>query len=221
MLNNDIIIRPFENKDRQSLKTICCDVADKGRPIEGFFPDRDFAADVLTTYYTDYEPQSTFVADLNGKVVGYLTGCVDNRRYGLVVFWILFPGFLLRAFVGGLFFRREFFCLVAAALKNWQRWFTWRKKSFHSHQGHLHIGIAAGFRKQHIGEGLVKAFLEYAQKSHVAQIEACVHDGNVPACRFFERLGFKVTNRQRMLMASGSKYEEYYSLNYAKNITSL
>lgn len=53
---NNINIRPYNLKDRAALRTLCCDVADRGGPIENFFPDRDFAADLLTGYYTDYEP---------------------------------------------------------------------------------------------------------------------------------------------------------------------
>ena len=59
-----------------------------------FFPDRDVAGDLLTKYYTDYEPQSTFVAECDGRLIGYINGCMDNRRYGLVMFWILMPALL-------------------------------------------------------------------------------------------------------------------------------
>ena len=79
---NNINIRPYQTGDRAALRTLCCDVADRGLPIEHFFSDREVAADLLTKYYTDYEPESTFVAICNGRLVGYINGCTDNRRYG-------------------------------------------------------------------------------------------------------------------------------------------
>ena len=131
-------------------------MADRGGPIENFFPDRDVAADLLTKYYTDYEPQSTFVALCDKRMVGYINGCMDNRRYGLVMFWLLMPSLLIKAFKRGIFFRPEIRQMFGGMLKNWRRIFVWRKKSFHSHQGHLHIGIARDFRGQQVGRNLVE-----------------------------------------------------------------
>ena len=68
-MNENIIIRKFEDKDRAAVRKICCDTADRGEPIERFFPDREVAADLLTGYYTDYEPSSTFVGEFQAQVV--------------------------------------------------------------------------------------------------------------------------------------------------------
>src|SRR5476651_2072814 len=102
---NKINIRSFRPEDRPALRTLCCDVADRGGPVENFFPDRDLAADLLTKYYTEYEPQATFVAECDGRLAGYINGCMDNRRYGLVFFWLLLPPLLIKGFKRGIFFR--------------------------------------------------------------------------------------------------------------------
>ncbi|MEI7998129.1 MAG: GNAT family N-acetyltransferase [Candidatus Omnitrophota bacterium] len=211
-------IRPFNKLDRAMVRQICCDVADRGEAIESIFSDREVAADLLTSYYTDYEPESTFVVETEGKVVGYINGCLDNRRYGLVILFLIIPKVILKAFVRGVFFRREIWLIFKALLKNWQRVFTWRKKSFHSHQGHVHIGVAKAFRRQQAGEGLVEAFLNYARGSKVDEIAASVHDGNSAACRFFERLGFVVGERHPMMMAYGETFKEYHSISYVKTM---
>jgi hypothetical protein len=51
-----------------------------GDPADWYW--RDFAsfADIWTSYYTDREPESAFVAESNGRVVGYLFGCVESAR---------------------------------------------------------------------------------------------------------------------------------------------
>ena len=215
---SNVIIRAFQTGDRESVRAICCDTADRGKPIEQFFPDRQCAADLLTAYYTDYEPSSTFVAEAGGQVVGYIEGCFDNRRYGLLMFWVLIPQALCKGFKNGVFFRREFWRMASAMLRNWRRLFVWRKDSFHSHQGHMHIGIVEGFRGQRIGQKLVEALCNYARTKGVAELTASAHDGNTTACRFFERLGFEVKDRYPMVMARGNIFEHYNSLLYVKKI---
>jgi ribosomal protein S18 acetylase RimI-like enzyme len=216
---NNINIRPYKTEDRALLRTLCCDVADRGAPIENFFPDRDLAADLLTKYYTDYEPESTFIALKDERIVGYINGCMDNRRYGLVVFWLLMPGLLIKAFKNGVFFRPEIRELVRGMLKNWRRIFVWRKSSFHSHQGHLHIGVAGDSRGQQLGRKLVNTLVEYARNKGIVEIAASVHDANKPAGHFFEDQGFVVRERYPMVLIRDGKQEHYHSLLYVKKIS--
>jgi ribosomal protein S18 acetylase RimI-like enzyme len=213
-----ITIRPFHKEDRAMVRKICCDVADRGEPIENIFPDREFAADLLTNYYTDYEPESSFVAENDGQVVAYINGCIDNRRYGLALLFLIIPKLIVKGLVRGVFFRPEVGQMVKGMFKNWRRLFTWRKQSFHSHQGHLHIGVAQGARGQKVGKKLVDALLAYAQAQHMGEIAASVHDGNTSACRFFEGLGFKPRERYPMMMAQGDSFKEYHSISYVKTI---
>jgi ribosomal protein S18 acetylase RimI-like enzyme len=211
-------IRPFNKVDRDAVRKICCDVADRGEPVENFFPDRDFAADLLTNYYTDYEPESSFVAEAGGQVVAYINGCFDNRRYGLSMMFLIIPKLIAKGLIRGVFFRPEFVQILKAMLKNWRRIFIWRKRSFHSHQGHMHIGIAKDFRSRQVGQQLVEALLLCAKNSNVTEISACVSDHNQPACRFFERLGFVARESYPMIMAYGNSFQEYYSISYVKAI---
>ncbi len=212
-----LTIRPFNQNDRQKVRQICCDVADRGEPIEAIFPDREFAADILTKYYTDYEPENTFVAEFEGRVVGYINGCFDNRRYGLVLIFLIIPSVLIKGIIRGTYFYSEFWKIMGAMLRNWRRAFQWRKKSFDSHQGHLHIGVLKDARHQRVGERLMKAFLSHASKARVNQITASVHDGNVGACRFFEHLGFIAKERYPMVMVDGQSIREYHSISYVKS----
>ncbi len=212
------LIRPFEARDRQTVRAIACDSADMGKPIESIFPDREVAADLLVGYYTDYDPSSTWVAQQGETIVGYVNGCFDNRRYGLAMFWIIVPCVLAKAFKRGTLFKKEIQALISGMLRNWRRLFCWRKESFNSHQAHLHIGIAAAVRGQGVGERLVQALLEGAKARGVSEITASVHSGNTSACVFFERLGFKIEGRYPMVMARGQSLELYHSLLYVKKI---
>ena len=195
-------------------------MADRGSPIENFFPDREVAGDLLTKYYTDYEPESTFVAVCDNRVVGYINGCCDNRRYGLVVFFLIMPLLLIKGFKRGVFFRPELHQLLRGMFKNWRRLFAWRKSSFHSHQGHLHIGVAGDSRHQKVGRHLLQALLAHAAGSGISEIAASVHEANKEARVFFEAQGFEVREKNPMILIRNGKEEHYHSLLYAKNIPS-
>lgn len=214
----NLIIRPYQKQDRQALRTICCDVADQGKPIENIFPDREIAADLLTNYYTDYEPQSTFVAVSGNQVVGYINGCLDNRRYGLVLFWLLIPKLLVKGFKRGLFFKPQIQQMIGGALKNWRRLFTWRKKSFHSHQGHMHIGVDGTCRGKGVGRQLISALVEYAAGKGIDELTASVHGANEAGIKFFESQGFVIKERNSMVQVKQGKEEQYVSFIYAKKI---
>jgi len=216
---NKINIRAYQVEDRQALRTLCCDVADRGAPIENFFSDRDVAADMLTKYYTDYEPQSTFVAQCDGHLIGYINGCMDNRRYGLAMFFLLMPAVLIKAFKRGLFFRSDIHQLLRGMLRNWRRIFVWRKKSFHSHQGHLHIGIMKDFRGQQVGQHLISTLVDHALGVGMGELAASVHDANKAAGAFFEAQGFVIRERYPMILIRDGKEEPYQSLLYVKTIS--
>src|ERR1700683_2157722 len=61
-------IRPYRPEDRPLLRAICADTGFLGQPIDPVFEDRELFADYLTSYYTDAEPESTLVCELNGEV---------------------------------------------------------------------------------------------------------------------------------------------------------
>src|SRR5476651_390820 len=73
-------IRPYSPEDRAALRAICADTGFLGQPIDPVFEDRELFADYLTSYYTDAEPESTFVCELNGEVKGYLMGSRFPKR---------------------------------------------------------------------------------------------------------------------------------------------
>ncbi len=75
----DLVIRPYKPADRQAVFRIGGDTAFFGAPIEAYMEDRTAFLDAFYAYYTDLEPEHTWVAAANEEVVGFLTGCVDTR----------------------------------------------------------------------------------------------------------------------------------------------
>ncbi|MGC1479186.1 MAG: hypothetical protein WA771_01680 [Chthoniobacterales bacterium] len=68
------MIRKYEQRDREAVRWLCCETGYLGKPIDPVFEDRELFADYLTSYYTDAEPESSFVVEQGGEVKGYLLG---------------------------------------------------------------------------------------------------------------------------------------------------
>src|SRR5438067_13283916 len=67
-------IRAYKASDRTAVRNLCCATGFLGEPIDPVFQDHELFADFLTTYYTDREPESSFVLEVNGEIRGYLLG---------------------------------------------------------------------------------------------------------------------------------------------------
>src|ERR1700755_2063409 len=70
----DFQVRSYRPSDRDSVRALCCETGFLGKAIDPVFEDRELFADYLTAYYTDWEPESSFVLLLNGRIDGYLLG---------------------------------------------------------------------------------------------------------------------------------------------------
>jgi GNAT superfamily N-acetyltransferase len=191
-----VVIRPYEPKDREAIRQICCDTADGGEPVEAFFPDREVFADLLTRYYTDYEPQSTWVAERDGQVIGYLTGCLNTRRFLRVMAWRLVPLAFIKALVRGTFWHPQILKLLSANLSSWLRGGFRREVSLWSYPAHLHINLRKGSRGEQIGRQLVERFFEQVSRAGLSGIHAGVSSENECGRRFFESVGFTPLARE-------------------------
>lgn len=211
-------IRSYKLSDRARIRYICCEVANRGARIDDYFPDEEITADLLTYYYTEYEPESILVAEVDGVVIGYLTGCTDNRKYGLVFFWLILPLLLLKGVVRGTFINKKQQMMLGVMAKNWRRLAVLRKTSFNSHLGHFHIGILKEYRGKRFGKALIEEFLHYAKLNHVETIIASVHSRNVIACQFFDHLDFRINSTYPMIGINKGQEESYHAIEYVKNL---
>jgi GNAT superfamily N-acetyltransferase len=198
-------IRRYEPRDRAMLRQICCDTADGGQPVERFFPDREVFADLLTNYYTGWEPESAFVADSGGDVAGYVTGCLDTKRFVRVMMWRIVPVVLVKALLRGALWHSQTVRLVRANLSMWLENGYRSSATLRDYPAHLHVNIREGFRGQRLGQRLVKAFCEKARVAGVGSVHAGVSADNRQACHFFEEQGFVEIHREpRLRKPNGS-----------------
>jgi len=144
------------------VRQIACDTADAGGPVERFFHDRQAFADILTRYYTDYEPGSLWVADCDGLVAGYLTGCLDTRRQERVTRRQILPKVILSAIARGVLWHDDAWRLLAAFIGTVALSGFPHRIDLTAYPAHFHINIREGFRGGGLGPQLVEAFRQQA-----------------------------------------------------------
>jgi GNAT superfamily N-acetyltransferase len=211
-------IRPYEARDRAAVRQICADTADAGQPVERFFPDREVIADLLTNYYTQFEPQSTFVADDGGGVVGYLTGCLNTKRFVRVETWRIAPVVFVKALVRGTLWHPQTLRLLRANIGLWLTGGHAGRPSLHDYPAHLHINIQDGFRGHGLGQDLVKTFCDRAVEAGVRGVHANVSADNPRGSHFFEQLGFiEIYREPRMCKPDGSG-TVVYTITFGKSL---
>ncbi len=196
MNNSGVVIRKYQASDRAQVRQICCDTAFMGKPSSLFFDGDDLFADCLTRYFTDYEPESCFVAEKEGKVVGYLIAAKDVSRMGKVFAHKIALKLLARAVFTGVFFRKKNIIFLGNCLRSMLRGEFRQPDVSGEYPATLHINAAEGSRGQGIGSQLIRECLVYLKGEAVKAVHLATMSEE--AARFFESSGFTLLfSRQR------------------------
>jgi ribosomal protein S18 acetylase RimI-like enzyme len=194
-------IRSYRSSDREAVRELCCQTGFLGVPIDPVYEDRQLFADFLTTYYTDHEPESSFVLDVDGEIRGYLLGSrrpLQNQLYALYQnIWLFFRA-LAR------YFRYN------ARSRRFIRWTLvhgWREVPAAPRRvPHFHINLLPDARKMSTTRALMSAYLSYLYRCGEKRVYGqIVTFQNRRGVELFERYGFKVLNRAEI-----TKYKAYY-----------
>jgi len=185
----EVEIRKFQAKDRAAVRQIVHDTALMGESASLFFEGQEVISDAFSLYFTDYEPGSCFVAEVNSQVVGYLIGAtkkitteeIFNKKIALPLF--------IKALKSGIFLKLKnlvfiFSCLLDL-LKNGIKTPNFNKE----YPATFHINIRKGFRGQNIGAGLINAYLGYLKVRGIAGVHLATMSDQ--AANFFFLQGFK------------------------------
>ena len=186
----NVVIRKFEAQDRKAVRQIVYDTALMGEPAALFFNGQEVISDAFSLYFTDYEPGSCFVAQINGQVIGYLIGARKKiTSEGILRDKIALPLFF-KALKSGIFLKAKniifiFSCLIDL-LKNGAKTPDFNQK----YPATFHINITHGFRGQNIGSKLINAYLDYLKIEEVSGVHLATMSDQ--AANFFLLQGFKI-----------------------------
>ena len=79
--DRDLRVRPYREGDRDAIEAIVRGTGLRGRPVRDFFEDEEVVLRIFAEYYLEVEPESCLVAEMDGRLCGYILGCADTRRY--------------------------------------------------------------------------------------------------------------------------------------------
>ena len=155
MRDLELVVRKYKEEDRQRVREICWNTASPGKSGDLFLDDKELLADLCCNYYTDHEKESVFVAEVCKKVVGYLFGCKDTKRYKEIVRMKIAPGvigdILMSRYKIGRRTSKFFYKIVEDSLR-----YGLPKKPYGEYPAHLHINVEEKWRGRGIGKKLSK-----------------------------------------------------------------
>jgi GNAT superfamily N-acetyltransferase len=189
-VHETVNIRKFLSGDRDDLRRISWQTAFHELKPGAVFSGSEILADAFTSYYTDYEPDSCFVAVADNRVVGYIIGTKNVPRMERISSKKIFPRLIWKALCSGVFLNRInlrflFYCLRSACLGEFSA-----PKFCEKFPGMLHINIESGYRASGVGERLIKTFEAYLKDQQVSG----VHFGTFTegGKNFFIKMGFTI-----------------------------
>jgi hypothetical protein len=207
-------IRNYRPSDRAAVRSLCCMTGFLGEPIDPVYEDRELFADFLTTYYTDHEPESSFVLEIDGELRGYLLGCRKPLRNQLYSFYqnvILFLRALLR------------YPRYNERSRRFIRWILmngWREvPAAPRRTPHFHINLLPDARRVSTTRALFSAYFSYLYKCGDKRVFGqIVTFESRRGEKMFERYGFKVLNRAEITKYKAYHPEPVYLSTVIKNL---
>jgi len=210
----EILVRPYNPRDREAIRRLCCETGFLGKSIDPVFEDRELFADYLTSYYTDCEPYSCFVMELNGEIKGYLLGSRHPLRHQIYSFihniLLFFRG------IG----RYPHYSRTSRDFVGWILRNSWKEVPAAPRKcAHFHINVlpeAQGLAGTHT---MLKAYLAYLKKYGEKTVYGqMVTFESRRGAKVLERYGFKVVNRSEITKYRKLHPEPVYLTTVIKNL---
>jgi len=193
MQDRNTIIRKYAKEDRQRVRDIAFETALMGEPASLFYEDRDMLADILTLYFTDYEPESSFVADSGGRVVGYLTGAKDEKAFNRIFLSRIIPKTLVKAVTNGVLRKNAHIMFLFRLLGSFIKGEFIVPDFSKAYPAILHINLEKGFRGMGLGSKLIAAYSDYLAREKVKGMHLFTMSDM--ASHFFSNAGFVLLHK--------------------------
>lgn len=206
-------IRPFHPDDREGLFKIAADTAFFGKPIEKYMEDRRIFLDAFYAYYTDYEPEHSWVALANDEVVGFITGCIDTEKKDKIVNRKINPKMVFRLLT-------SYYQLGPKGKQYIRRMLKSKRLHLHPsveldhYPAHLHINVDENWRGYGIGIRLMKVYLDQLSYLRIPGVHLGTSSENIVACKMYEKLGFRLIEEKPSIMWEGIVDHPVYSRAY-------
>ncbi|MBF6302048.1 GNAT family N-acetyltransferase [Nocardia amamiensis] len=182
-------IRQFKAADRSELRELFAR-AGAGSPVAALWGDPESEASIYLDPYLDLEPESVFLAVAGGKLVGYLTGCLDSSKFPSEAERIERAIRTYRLFVRptpARFFGRAMVDTLAAAISRQPTAGDFQDSRW---PAHLHIAVAPDARGTGAAAALMDRWFARLNENGSPGCHLQTQVENTRALRFFARMGF-------------------------------
>ncbi len=185
------IVRPYEHRDREAVRYVCCETGLMGEPMEVFIEGREVFADMWSRYYTDYEPEHCWVAQVEGRVVGYLLGALDTNRQEHITRDKILPELARKAFTTRCVWSLKTVRCVRRGVRSIMRGEFRVPRLGRDYPAHLHTNLLDGYRGMGLGTQLMKNWLEHLASHGVSGVHLVTTTYNKQAVPFYRHMGFE------------------------------
>ena len=196
------VIRKYRPEDRDVVRRICYDTGLMGDPIDPYFGCFELFSDYWMNYYTDYEPESAFVAELGGQVIGYLVGCKETSKQQHLHSKIIMPQIRRKFITFGYKIDRRLFKFIWRFFRSALRG-EFVQESITDYPAHLHMNLTEGYRNGGIGGRLLSAFMDYLRQNDVKGLHLGTTTYNKLAVPLYKKWGFKLATQRPLTMYEG------------------
>lgn len=217
-MDEGVSIIPYDSRYKNDVKDIFNQTAFMGEDISIFFGNKRFLADVATLYYLFYEPFSTFLAydKKSDKVVGYIMGCIDTRRYHLIMNSAGIPPIALSFLLSGTIFQPKSLIYILKLIRCTLRGEIYPPVDLSHYPAHFHINVLKEYRSVGIGGRLMSTCLDYMKSQSVNGVHLHTNSYNKATLAFYKKFGFEVSGMRRSHIYDSIIKEPLYLLTLVK-----
>ena len=188
------LIRKYTPQDKAGVRRLSCETAFLGTGREQIFNDDEILADFLTMYFTDYEPDSCFVAVDRSTGIGYLIGSKDATCMNRVVKKRVVPALFVKAFYRKTFLKKTNLRFLLHCILSFLRGEFFLSDLSSEFPATLHINIDKDYRNQGMGRKLIAAYLDFLKEHGVRGVHFSTLSENAKG--FFLKMGFDILYRK-------------------------
>jgi ribosomal protein S18 acetylase RimI-like enzyme len=199
-----VITRSYTQEDRLAVRAIYgTDEFARPKLLARYPGFSEYLADEMS-YYPDYEPESLFVAEVDGHVVGALLGAVDTGRFEDVYRKRIRP-LLVRRFFTGTYGKPGW--VIAILRTEWvNRGVKPGLVDRNLYPAHLHIGILPAYRRRGLGTKLMAKYGEYLHSRGIPGYHLFASSFHPLGIAFYQKLSLKMLGRFDWRLHTGFKW---------------
>ena len=214
-----IEIVPYTSKYRDVVRRCVYETGHGGESIAPYFTSLDLFADMLTLYYTDYEPEHAIIPLVDGEPAGYLLGCADSANCDKITRVEIYPR-ILRGLMRGRYdvdritaryLYRGLLDLMLGALGS---------PPIEQYPAHLHIDLFAPYRRFGLGTRLISDWCDTLRRLRVPGVHLGTSTAHTTALPFYTKLGFRRYSVRRVYFPyfTDREHKDMYSVCYVMGL---